>query len=151
MFVTTQGEYAMRCMMALAASPGGRPLTLRQLAASETISKDYVGKLLNRLKKARLVQPIHGSRGGYRLARAASDITVKDVYLACERDAFKVFCLDEGFGAGECRRLGGCGLRQVWQDVHEAAYRIMDGVTLENLAVKAGSRGVEGGRLGMPS
>ena len=149
MFVTTQGEYALRCMMTLASSPAGRSMTLRQLAESETISKDYVGKLFNRLKKADLVKPIHGSRGGYRLARPAADITVKDVYMACERDAFKVFCLDERYGPGECRRVGSCGLSQVWKDVHDAAYRIMDGVTLEalsNTAVPA-----RRDRLGTPS
>jgi Rrf2 family protein len=135
MFVTTQGEYALRCLMTLASRPDRNPVTLKELSRLESISKDYVGKLLNRLKHAGLVEPIHGSRGGYRLAREASRITVKDVYLACERDGFKVFCLDESFGSTACRRIGACGLRDVWKKVYTAAYSVMEGVTLEELAL----------------
>lgn len=137
MFVTTQGEYALRCMMTLAARPDARPVTLKELARLESISKDYVGKILNRLKHAGLVEPILGARGGYRLSRDASRITVKDVYLACERDGFKVFCLDESFRENSCRRMGSCGLRGVWRRVYSAAYSVMEGMTLESLVQEA--------------
>lgn len=132
MFITTQGEYALRCMIALA-SAGNRTLSLKQIAEAEGLSKDYVGKLLNRLKKAGLVQPIHGSKGGYRLSRPAAQIRVSDVYLASEGDGFKFFCINEGFTEADCRHLGHCGLRQVWKRVYDAAFNVMDGVTLDTL------------------
>ncbi len=134
MFVTTQGEYALRCMMALASAGEGGMLSLKQLAEAEALSKDYVGKILNRLKKAGLVRPTHGSRGGYHLARPSPEITVRDVYLAAEGDGFKIFCLDEDFKEGDCRHYPRCGLKQVWKRVYEAAYEVMGSVTLEMLA-----------------
>lgn len=132
MFVTTQGEYALRCMIALAVK--GSTMSLKQLADAEKLSKDYLGKLIHRLKNAGLVKPVHGSRGGYRLARPAVQITVRDVYLATEGDGLKVFCLDEKFGEGDCHRVGRCGLNGVWRKIYDEAFRIMDGVTIAKLA-----------------
>lgn len=134
MFVTTQGEYALRCMTALATVGENKLLSLKKLAQIESLSKDYVGKLLNRLKKAGLVRPVYGSRGGYALARPAREITVRDVYLASEGDGFKIFCLEEDFKTDDCLHFSRCGLSQVWRRVGEAAYGVMNSVTLEMLA-----------------
>ena len=142
MFVTTQGEYGLRCMVALAVGARQTVLSLRQLAESERISKDYIGKILHRLKKAGLVQSAHGSRGGYRLARPACEITVKEVFMAAERGSLKNALSENGDSATAARRQRN-PLHPVWREVYEAAFGVMDRVNLEMLC--PGSKSQEAG------
>ena len=68
-----------------------------------------------------------GNRGGYELARPASEITLKDVIDAVEGPYRLSRCVGEG-GAGECNRgaSGCCTFQKVFHDIsnkHQRAAR----------------------------
>ena len=77
MKVSAQEEYGLRCLLQLAPLGEGEYLTLTQIAEREGISVANAGKLLWILNKAGLVSSIRGTKGGYRLARAASEARAK--------------------------------------------------------------------------
>jgi Rrf2 family protein len=71
-------EYAMRAMAWLALSPETLVPTAT-LAEKTKVPPHYLAKVLQNLAQADLIVGRRGVRGGYKLSRAAADITLLDV------------------------------------------------------------------------
>jgi Rrf2 family protein len=71
-------EYGLHCLLYLVDASGEAKASSVDLAEFQGLSPSYVAKLFTQLKNAGLVAATEGSRGGYQLARAASDISVFD-------------------------------------------------------------------------
>ncbi|MFV0366929.1 MAG: RrF2 family transcriptional regulator [Hyphomicrobiaceae bacterium] len=86
-YVSTGVEYALHCLLFLVDqgdadfSPGSR-----DLADLQGIPVEFTAKLFTKLQKAGLVETTEGLRGGIRLARKPSGISVHDVVLAVDGD-----------------------------------------------------------------
>ncbi|HVM53189.1 MAG TPA: Rrf2 family transcriptional regulator [Acidimicrobiales bacterium] len=87
-------EWALHCCSVLAAVPPGRALPAARLAEYHELPAAYLAKQLQALSQAGLVESVPGPRGGYRLARPASAITVLDVVLAVEGDEAAFACTE---------------------------------------------------------
>lgn len=74
---------AVHALAVLACHPGERP-TSRRIAESVTTNPVVIRRLLCALSRAGLVESSHGAKGGFRLARPAARITLRDVYQALE-------------------------------------------------------------------
>lgn len=70
-------EYALHSLLILAAR--SEPVSVRDLARFQELPERFLAKLFTRLEKAGLVEGAEGVRGGFVLARAPEQITVKDV------------------------------------------------------------------------
>ncbi|MCC7490802.1 MAG: Rrf2 family transcriptional regulator [Fimbriimonadaceae bacterium] len=77
-------EYALQAVIDLAVESGGERVQLADIAARQAIPDKYLEQLLRPLKTAGVVLSARGSRGGYLLARPASQVTVLEVYEAIE-------------------------------------------------------------------
>jgi len=104
-------EWALHCLILLAAVPEGHALAATRLAEFHGVPGPYLAKHLQALSRAGLVATVAGRRGGYRLARAADQISVLDVLLAVDGPAPPFTCT-------EIRRRGPAALP-------DAAYRTM--------------------------
>jgi len=71
-------EYALRAMSWLALSPDSLVST-HVLAEKTKVPPHYLAKVLQQLSAAKLIAGRRGVRGGYKLARAAEQITLLDV------------------------------------------------------------------------
>ena len=95
MKLSTKGRYAMVALVDLATSPGSLT-TLAEISRRQDISLPYLEQLFVRLRRAGLVDSVRGPGGGYRLARAATDIKVSEVLEAVDET---VSALHVGAGA----------------------------------------------------
>ena len=77
-------EQAIHCVTMLAALPEGGLLSAAALAEFHGVSTSYLLKHLQALSGAGIVTTVPGPRGGYRLAKSASSITLLDIVLAVE-------------------------------------------------------------------
>jgi Rrf2 family protein len=77
-------EYAIHSLVYLIDNPEGITITVRDLANFQNISESYLAKAFTKLKKAGVVRSNIGVKGGYKLARSASEITFLDIVLAVE-------------------------------------------------------------------
>lgn len=77
-------EIGLHCLLYLVDLPDGRSLSARDLADFQGVSPSYAAKLFTLLEKAGIVAASEGIVGGFRLARAAGDISVGDAVLAIE-------------------------------------------------------------------
>ena len=67
---STKAEYGVRVMAHLARSDAGKPIPLGSIAEAEGLPLAYLEHLVQRLRRAELVESRRGAHGGYTLARA---------------------------------------------------------------------------------
>ena len=90
MLISSEVDYAIRMIRALA---DGRVKTATQICDEEKLPKPFAYKILKKLEQARLVQPLRGINGGYRLTKKVSKITLFDVLLISANNVAISKCL----------------------------------------------------------
>ncbi len=133
MKVSAQEEYGLRCLLQLAQLGEGEFLTLSQIGEREGISVANAGKLLWILNKAGLVSSIRGMKGGYLLARPASEILLSDVIKVLDEDVLAGHCKSYTGVLDSCIHTGDCGIRPVIVGLHEVVQQALSGITLAQL------------------
>ncbi|HEX4949114.1 MAG TPA: Rrf2 family transcriptional regulator, partial [Blastocatellia bacterium] len=82
MKITAQEEYGLRCMLQLARQTSGEPLMVRDIADREGLSIAYVEKILWTLSRSGIIESVRGPKGGYRLTRPCSEISIGELMRA---------------------------------------------------------------------
>lgn len=72
--LSSTSKYALRVLVSLHGTDGGRFVRGVTLAERTLIPPNYLSKVLVALRNGGLVETIRGRNGGYRLARASEDI-----------------------------------------------------------------------------
>ena len=101
MHITQESDYAVRIVYCLAKC--GTRRDARGISEEMCVTLRFSLKILGKLVSSGIVESYKGNRGGYELARPASEITLKDVIDAVEGPYRLSRCVGEG-GAGECNR-----------------------------------------------
>ena len=134
MKISAQEEYGLRCLLQLARAENlGDSLTLSQLARLEGISTANAGKLMWILSKAGLVQSTRGTKGGYALARAASEIHLNQVIRVLEGEPAESHCKSYAGVLDACVHTGDCGIRPVIVELHQIVDNALAEITLSQL------------------
>ena len=98
--LTRRGDYAVRAMLALAATEGEGWTSAPRIAATMSIPERFLPRVLRDLARAGLVDAHAGRSGGYRLARSASAISLLDVIDAVEPADPVPRCVLRGIACG---------------------------------------------------
>jgi Rrf2 family protein len=131
--ITTWAEYGVICALHLAKRVGEGPVTGRDIAARERLPADYVEQILLRLRRADLVSSVRGARGGYLLARDASQISIRDVIHASELTTFDLHCVSHPVDEERCAASHECSIRPVWVMLQKRIDDVLDSVSLADL------------------
>jgi Rrf2 family protein len=129
--VSARADYAIRALVELAAAGPDLPVRADAIARAQSIPSKYLENLLVDLRRARLVASQRGINGGYRLARAASAITLADVIRAIDgplagvRDDAPEDVTYPGVAAP---------LRDVWVALRASMRTVLEAVSLEDVA-----------------
>ena len=141
MMFSTKAEYGIRVMAHLAratdGSPGeADPISLGSIADAEGLPLAYLEHLVQRLRKAELVESRRGAHGGYTLARAAEEISMSEVVAALEGEIAPIECITaDADGAVVCAREGEapCPTKLLWTRVQGSIVRTLNDMTLDDL------------------
>jgi len=133
MKVSAQEEYGLRCLLQLAYLGKEEFLTLTQIAEREGLSVANAGKLLWILNKAGLVTSIRGTKGGYKLARPATEIHLNEIIKVLDEDVLAGHCKSYTGVLDACVHTGNCGIRPVIVGLHDVVQRALSGITLAQL------------------
>ncbi|MBL8913488.1 MAG: Rrf2 family transcriptional regulator [Archangium sp.] len=141
-------EYGTRAMLFLASLPEGKSTSFREIARQMDIPEEFLAKILKTLVKQELVKSVRGSRGGYSLARAASNITFLEVIEAVEGPISVNVCTEKdhagsppnavaprGFEA--CRFTGNCTMMSVWRQGQDRMLDVYRSTKLDKLAMRS--------------
>ena len=133
MRITTWAEYGLICSLHLARRAAEGPVTGRDVAAKERLPADYVEQILLRLRRADIVRSTRGARGGYVLARPASEITVRQIMQASELATFELHCVSHPVEEARCSESHNCSIRPVWQMLQRKIDDVLESVRLSDL------------------
>jgi FeS assembly SUF system regulator len=118
-------------ILALLASEPLRCFAAAEVAECTRISLPTVSKLLKKLQRSGLVTSTRGSHGGYRLARAANEVTAAAILDALEGP----MAITECSGAhSSCGLESNCRVGHAWQRVNGAIRRALNDVTLAQMS-----------------
>lgn len=131
MKLSTRSRYGLRLMLALARNYGKGNTFLKDIAREEEISEKYLSLIIIPLKGVGLVNSVRGSTGGYTLARAPSQITLKSIVDVFEGDCL-VDCVKN---PRACPRVNTCATRDIWTLLGGKISEILNSITLEQLVV----------------
>jgi Rrf2 family transcriptional regulator, nitric oxide-sensitive transcriptional repressor len=121
-------EYALRAMSWLALTPDD--LVPTPLLAERTkVPSNYLSKVLQQLAGAGLIVGRRGVGGGYKLARAAADVTLIQVVNAVDKVERIASC---PLGLSE-HGTNLCPLHRISDKAAEAVIEILGGTTLQDL------------------
>ncbi|MDF3818414.1 Rrf2 family transcriptional regulator [Leptospira sp. 96542] len=84
MILGNQVEWALHCVTALASAERGKLVSSKALSEFHGVPKEYLSKCLQQLSNAGIVKTTTGPKGGYCLAKPASEISFLDVIEAVE-------------------------------------------------------------------
>ncbi len=119
----------MRAAAELAAAEA--PRTVDQLAAAQSIPAKYLESILGELRRANLLRSQRGPEGGYRLARAATQISIADVIRVLDGELANV----RGNRPETLEYAGAAApLQQVWIALRASERAILEKVTLAHIA-----------------
>ena len=136
MRITTLAEYGVICALHLAKRVAEGPITGREIAERERLPNDYVEQILLRLRRAGLVRSTRGAHGGYALARAADDISIRDVIEASEMTTFDLHCVSHPVEEERCSAAQTCSIRPVWMLLQRKIDDVLEGVRLSDLLLE---------------
>ncbi len=122
-------DYAVVVLMRLSA--GQKVQTAPCLAAATGIPEPTVAKVLKLLAAARLAASSRGARGGYRLARGLSEVSVADVIAAIDGPIALTACVEGA--TGTCDVSSVCAVRGRWEAVNDAIRATLSAISLAEL------------------
>lgn len=98
MRLTTKCEYALLAILTLAKSyrrNKDRYLTVKEIAARNNIPKEFLEKIVSSLSKSGFLKSQTGVRGGVKLAKGPSKITIAQVIRVIDGPMAPVSCVSK--------------------------------------------------------
>lgn len=128
--ISKMTDYATVILARLAIAPQ-RQFTAAQLAEQTRLAQPTVSKVLKLLLRRGLLHSTRGLHGGYRLARPAGEITAAQILDALEGPVALIECARH---VHHCSIESTCGVGRAWQRVSVALRRVLEEITLVELA-----------------
>jgi len=131
MRLSTRGRYGLQAMFQLALYYGQGPVSLKQIAIEQDLSKNYLEQLFSVLKKEGFLHSVRGAQGGYMLSKNPSEITVGKILRALEGNIAPHECVaDEDF---ICSKEDRCVTKLVWMKIKNSIDQVIDSITLQDM------------------
>jgi FeS assembly SUF system regulator len=122
-------DYGMIVASHLATHPD-RQMTAGTLSTETRLPRATVAKVLKALAHAGIVAGARGAAGGYRLARAASSISVAEVVAAIDGAIGLTQC---SIHSPQCERTDFCPTRPHWRRINQVVGTALSAISLAEM------------------
>ncbi len=129
--LTKKADYGLIALKHLAVN-GPDSSSAKEIADTYGIPMALLSKILQKLVRDGFLVSEHGTNGGYRLARAAREITALEVIRAIDGPIFLTACFTEH---GYCCHTDKCIVRDPLQKVHEGILRLLASISIGDMAL----------------
>jgi len=124
---STRAEYGLKAMVNLAQHHPEKK-NIKTLSREEGISVKYLERLMNEIRKNKLVKSQKGKSGGYILSKNPRLIRVGEVIETLEGTISPMRCADR-----KCASGCSCASRLVWVKLGEQIKKTLYGIKLSDL------------------
>lgn len=129
MQVSRELDYGVRAVVVLATHEG-ETLSKRRIAEEFKIPVNFLALILPKLVRSGIVESLPGPKGGYRLARQATEVSIYDILMAVDGELAFNRCLEENLG---CEMKSQCPVSPFWLIFQQDAIRSLKGATLDRI------------------
>ena len=106
----------------------------KDIATELGLPPQFLSKVLQRLAEIGIVSSRRGRKGGFRLGKAADEISLLDVVEVFEGKLEKMECV---FGLASCLDGTACALHCEWNDIKTRLRNLLERTTLIDVAQQA--------------
>lgn len=131
MKISTRGRYSFRMMIDLAQHYNEGFIALKDISARQNISKKYLEQIIPFLNRGNLLNANKGHMGGYQLAKAPSEITVREILESAEGSLAPVSCMENS--PNICEKCGSCLTLPVYEGLYHVILDYLNGITLQDV------------------
>jgi len=132
--LTTKGEYGVRAMLEIAKNYDFGPITIKEISERQEVSVAYLEQILNKLRRAGLIDSLKGPGGGYVLAEKPEEVSIGKILKTLEGPFAVTACLVPD--TRECNRMDSCVSRLMWKALSEKIENFLEAITLQDLILK---------------
>ena len=132
--LSKKSDYALISMKHLATRTDACSSSAREISESYDIPLELLAKVLQRLVRAKLLVSVQGTRGGYRLARHASSISVADVIQAVDGPVTVTACSTDDHN---CDQYSKCSVRDPLWKIKNRILDALNTVSVQEMAQDA--------------
>ena len=129
--LSKKAEYALMALKDLALRPAAEAGSAREIAERYGIPVEVMAKVLQRLAKQQLLASHHGTRGGYLLARPASQISVGAAIEAIDGPVTVTVCSSAD---DDCDQYATCNIRDPLWRIRNQIVNALTSYTLQAFA-----------------
>lgn len=128
MKLTKRGHYSVKALLDLSLQPEGSLASVKEIARRQNLPAPFLEKLLIELRRADLIISVRGPRGGYRLARAISDISLGEILTAVGETALLLSDYE-----ATSQQAEDWVTHSIWKRLHEKTKTALYSISLEDL------------------
>jgi FeS assembly SUF system regulator len=129
--LSKKADYALMAMKHLATRVDAGSASAREIAEQYDIPIELMAKVLQRLARRNLLTSHQGTRGGYRLSRASSAISVADIIQAIDGPLTVTACSTESENCGQYAK---CSVRDPLWKIKDRIVSALSDCTLQEIA-----------------
>ncbi|MGH9200729.1 MAG: RrF2 family transcriptional regulator [Vicinamibacterales bacterium] len=130
--LSKKSDYALMAIRHLAVRADGRAsASAREISEAYDIPLELLAKVLQRLVRTKLLVSVQGTRGGYRLARPSTAISVADVIQAVDGPVTVTACSPNDH---ECGQYSKCSIRDPLWKIKGRILEMLSKVTVAEMA-----------------
>ncbi len=130
MNLTKKSSYGLIAALELAHGSDSEPQSASRIAERYSLPVSFIEKILHELRRAGLVSSKQGRSGGYYLAQAPDDISVRNVLEALGESLDLVGCLKSN---ANCELTDCCPTKGAWTVIDERVKSLLDSLSLQSL------------------
>ena len=123
-------DYGLMALMHLARHGDASSWSAREMAETYDIPGGLLAKVLQRLAQDGFVASQHGKKGGYTLARPASQISVAEIVQAIDGTLSLTECSSDD---GNCLQFETCNVKSPLQRLHDRVVRMLSTLTIAQM------------------
>ena len=120
--LSKKADYGLMAMKHLAEHADQGAMSAKDVAEAYGIPAEVLAKIMQRLVKAGMLHSLHGTYGGYTLARSPHEISAYEVIRAIDGPLFITSCITV---RGECGQSDRCTVREPLRKVNESIEEVL--------------------------
>ena len=136
--LSKKADYALMAMKHLATRSDAASASAREIAEQYDIPVELMAKVLQRLARRGLLTSHQGTRGGYRLSKASSAISVADIIQAIDGPLTVTACSEEDENCGQYAK---CSVRDPLWRIKDRIVAALASCTVLDLTMDAPAPG----------